>query len=124
MHLKYTTVRNCLMTISLVVAALAHTAAAADEPAESKPVLPATPLLTKTVGVNIVKKTVNPDKSWTLEFQWKDKDQQTLSWSVIVNDGTVIGVDGRVQAPADITDDLLCGLRTMPRSRAVPSRGS
>ncbi len=107
MNTKHIVVGICLGAIALLNVVLARTAAAADEPADGKTAV-AVPLpLTKTVGVDIVKKTVNPDKSWTLEFQWKDKDQKTLSRSVIVNEGTVIGVDGRLQTLADITDIVL-----------------
>ncbi len=66
--------------------------------------LPATQPLSKTVGIDIVKKTVNPDGSLTLLFQWKDKDKNTQSRSVNVNDTTVIGIDGQLKAIADITD--------------------
>src|SRR5262249_27282789 len=94
--------------VAFVLAMVLYTALmAADDADESKTALPATPPLTKTVGVNIVKKTVNADKSWTLEFQWKDKNQQTISRSVVVNDGTVIGVDGKLKTLADVTDDVL-----------------
>jgi hypothetical protein len=107
MNRNHNAVGFCLGAIALLNAALTHSTTAADVPADGKPAVAAAPPLTKTVGVNIVKKTVNPDKSWTLEFQWKDKDQKTLSRSVIVNGGTVIGVDGRLQTLADITDDVL-----------------
>ena len=107
MKLKPTQFGNFLLVIGLFIALLANTALAADEPAGGSPAGAATPPLTKTVGVDIVKKKVNPDQTWTLEFQWKDKDQKTLSRLVIVNEGTVIGVDGRLQTLADITDEVL-----------------
>jgi Protein of unknown function (DUF3826) len=107
MNLKPTKFGIFLLVIGLRVALLANTAWAADEPAGGSPAGAATPPLTKTVGVDIVKKKVNSDQTWTLEFQWKDKDQKTLSRSVIVNEGTVIGVDGRLQTLANITDEVL-----------------
>jgi hypothetical protein len=69
--------------------------------------VPATQPLTKTVGIDIIKKTVNPDGSLTLLFQWKDKDKNLVSRSVIVNDGTVIGIDGQLKTLADLTDAIL-----------------
>jgi Protein of unknown function (DUF3826) len=63
--------------------------------------------LTKTVGVDIIKKTTNPDGSLTLLFQWKDKDKKFVSRSVIVNDGTVIGIDGQLKTLADVTDAIV-----------------
>lgn len=67
----------------------------------------ATQPLSKTVGIDIIKKTVNPDGSLTLLFQWKDKDKNLVTRSVIVNDGTVIGVDGQLKTLADVTDAVL-----------------
>jgi len=68
---------------------------------------PTTQPLTKTVGIDIIKKTVNADGSLTLLFQWKDKDGNLLSRSVIVNDGTVIGIDGQLKTLADVTDAVI-----------------
>ena len=69
--------------------------------------VPATQPLSKTVGIDIIKKTVNPDGSLTLLFQWKDKDKNLVSRSVIVNDGTVIGIDGQLKTMAGPTDAVL-----------------
>ncbi len=73
----------------------------------TEPASAATQPLTKTVGIDIINKTVNPDGSLTLLFQWKDKDKKLVSRSIIVNDGTVIGIDGQLKTMADITDAVL-----------------
>ena len=73
----------------------------------TEPAAPSTQPLTKTVGIDIIKKTVNPDGSLTLRFQWKDKNKNLVSRSVIVNDGTVIGIDGQLKTLADVTDAVV-----------------
>ena len=78
----------------------------AADPSATRPAASSWPL-TKTVGVDIIKKTVNPDGSFTLLFQWPDKEKNLLTRSVIVNSGTVIGIDGQLQTMADITDAVL-----------------
>ncbi len=77
---------------------------------------PTTQPLSKTVGIDIIKKTVNPDGSLTLTFQWKDRDGNPLTRSVIVNDGTVIGIDGQLKTLADVTDAVI-------RKKAVATVG-
>jgi hypothetical protein len=72
--------------------------------------------LSKTVGIDIIKKTTNPDGSLTLLFQWKDKGGEMQSRSVIVNNNTVIGIDGQLKTLADITDNVL-------RKKAVATVG-
>ena len=91
-----------LGAILAVVVAPVITQAQTTEPAPAS-----TQPLTKTVGIDIIKKTVNPDGSLTLLFQWKDKDKKLVSRSVIVNDGTVIGIDGQLKTMADISDAVL-----------------
>jgi hypothetical protein len=59
------------------------------------------------VGIDIVKKTVNADRSLTLTFQWKDKGGKEVSRSVVVNSSTVIGIDGKLKTMADLTDETL-----------------
>lgn len=118
MTIRHTAVGASLGTVAFILLALGQAAlAATDAPATGKEVTPATPPFTKTVGIDIVKRTVNPDKTWSLEFQWKDKDGKKISRSVTVNENTVIGVDGQLKKMADITDDIL-------KKKAVATVGS
>jgi hypothetical protein len=100
-----------LSRIVLIVALAAATIASAartlvaDAPALTAPAT--TRPLSKTVGIDIIKKTTNPDGSLTLVFQWKDKDGAMQSRSVIVNSDTVIGIDGQLKTLGDVTDDVI-----------------
>jgi hypothetical protein len=69
----------------------------ATEPAATQP-------LTRTVGVNIINRTANPDGSLSLLFQWPDKDKHLVTRSVILNSATVVGIDGQLKTLADVTD--------------------
>jgi len=93
--------RSVILPLFLGLLLLPHVAAAATgAPATAPATLP----LSKTVGIDVVQRTANPDGSLTLLFRWKDADGQMVSRSVIVNDSTVIGVDGQLKTLADVTD--------------------
>jgi hypothetical protein len=77
---------------------------------------PAEPL-TKTVGVDIVKMTDNPDQTRTLLFRWKDKNGKDVERSVILTRDTVIGIDGQLKTMADLTDVVI------HRNKAVATVG-
>jgi hypothetical protein len=85
--------------------------------AAQAPATAPTPPLTKTVGVDIVKMTRNPDGTLTLLFRWKDRQQQDVERSVIVNRDTVIGIGGKFSTMADLTDDVI------RRNKAVATVG-
>src|SRR5262245_49902121 len=73
--------------------------------------------LTKTVGVDIVKMTPNPDGSRTLLFRWKDKQEKDVERSVILNSDTVIGIGGKFSTMDDLTDEVI------RRNKAVATVG-
>lgn len=64
------------------------------------------PKLSKTVGLDIVKKTANPDKTVTLLFRWKEKGKQ-MERSVTVNDNTIVVYNGKLRKFSDLTEDEL-----------------
>lgn len=101
--------KTCKIILSVILSTTPLLLAAAPdiEPALSSATAPSTQPLTKTVGIDIIKKTANPDGSLTLLFQWKDKDKNLVTRSVIVNDGTVIGIDGKLKTLADVTDAVV-----------------
>jgi hypothetical protein len=68
---------------------------------------PAAEPLTKTVGIHVVSRTVNPDKTITLLYRWKDKLNKDVERSVILNADTVIGINGELKKLPDVTDEAL-----------------
>jgi hypothetical protein len=104
-----------LTVLSLVAVTMISAWAPAQNVAPST--LPATRPLTKTVGVDIVKMTANPDKTVTLLFRWKDRQQNDVERSVILNDNTVIGINGELKTIADLTPELIS------RNKAVATVG-
>ena len=68
---------------------------------------PATQPLSKTVGVDIVKLTRNPDGTATALFRWKDRQGADVERSVILTPQTVIGIGGQLKTLDDLTDDVI-----------------
>lgn len=96
---------DCILAVILASFFLSPVARGQEaQPADVAGMAPSTQPLNRTVGVDIIQKTANPDGSLTLLFQWKDRDQKLVSRSVIVNDKTVIGIDGELKKLADVTD--------------------
>src|SRR5215831_17565290 len=62
--------------------------------------------LSKTVGLDIVKKTVNPDKTVSLDFKWNEKGKP-MERTVIINDKTIVVYNGELKKFADLTDEEL-----------------
>jgi hypothetical protein len=81
------------------------------------PATAATEALTKTVGVDIVKMTPNPDGTRTLLFRWKDKQEKDVERAVILNGDTVIGIGGKFSKMDDLTDEVI------RRNKAVATVG-
>jgi len=68
----------------------------------------ATPPLSKTVSFHVATRSVNPDKSITLVYRWDDtKLGRPIERTVIVNQDTVIGINGQLKTLADVTDDAV-----------------
>jgi hypothetical protein len=86
----------------------ANTASPAPSPDPTK--------LSKTVGLDIVKKTVNPDKSVSLDFRWSEKGK-SMERTVVVNDKTIVVYNGQLKKFSDLTDEQL-------HAKAVATVGS
>ena len=66
------------------------------------------PELSPTVGIHVVSRTVNPDKSLTLLYRWKDsKLGRDVERPVIVTKDTVIGIHGELKQLSDVTEEAL-----------------
>ncbi|HLX68693.1 MAG TPA: DUF3826 domain-containing protein [Verrucomicrobiae bacterium] len=72
--------------------------------------------LTKTVGLDIIKKTANPDHTTSLVFQWKEKGA-TMERTVVVNDKTIVVYNGQLKKFNDLTDEQM-------RAKAVATVGA
>ena len=59
--------------------------------------------LTRTVGLDIVSHTVNPDKTVSLVFHWSDKGK-AMERTVVVNDNTIVVFNGQLKKFADLTE--------------------
>jgi hypothetical protein len=66
--------------------------------------------------LDIVKKTVNPDKTVSLDFKWNEKGKP-MERTVIVNDKTIVVYNGQLKKFADLTDEEL-------RAKAVATVGT
>lgn len=72
----------------------------------STPAIKPAPKLSRTVGLDIVKTAVNPDKTVSLTFRWKEKGRE-LERTVVVNDSTIVVYNGRIRKFADLTAEDL-----------------
>jgi Protein of unknown function (DUF3826) len=59
--------------------------------------------LSRTVGLDIAKRTVNPDKSTSLTFKWSEKGN-SMERTVVANDQTVVVYNGKIIKFSDLTD--------------------
>jgi hypothetical protein len=62
--------------------------------------------LPRTVGLDIVKSTVNPDKTVSLVFKWSEKGKEKER-TVVVNDSTIVVYNGQLKKFTDLTDEEL-----------------
>jgi hypothetical protein len=104
------------MTAALIIALSTRPALAADVQNTAPSATAANNKLPKTVGLNIVKKTVNPDKTISLDFKWNEKGKP-MERTVIVNDKTIVVYNGELKKFAELTDEEL-------RAKAVATVGA
>jgi hypothetical protein len=71
--------------------------------------------LTRTVGLDIVKKTANPDHTTSLVFRWSEKGNP-MERTVVVNDKTIVVYNGQIKKFSDLTDEQM-------RAKAVATVG-
>jgi len=77
---------------------------------------PAPAKLSRTVGLEIVSKTVNPDQSVSLTFKWSEKGN-TMQRTVVANEGTIVVYNGKIRKLSDLADADF-------RAKAVATVGS
>ena len=59
--------------------------------------------LSRTVGLDIISKSVNPDKSVSLTFKWSEKGN-AMERTVVANDATIVVYNGKIRKLAELTD--------------------
>jgi Protein of unknown function (DUF3826) len=94
---------NVLLATTLLLAAVGMPVRAADTTDNIKVVTPAKNA-SRTVGLDIVNRTVNPDKSTSLTFKWSEKGN-TMERTVVANDQTIVVFNGQIKKFSDLTDD-------------------
>jgi hypothetical protein len=104
-----------VLSTSLLLAVATLTAKASDS--TNTTTIPAPPKnASRTVGLDIVNRTVNPDKSTSLTFRWTEKGN-TSERTVVANDQTIVVYNGQIIKFSDLTDDQF-------RAKAVATVGS
>jgi hypothetical protein len=92
--------------LAALIIALSTCAALAADIQNTTPSATAGNKLPKTVGLNIVKKTVNSDKTISLDFKWNEKGKP-MERTVILNDKTIVVYNGELKKFAELTDEDL-----------------
>jgi len=90
---------SAAIALPLTAADATNAPASASAPAAAKPT-------SRTVGLDIVKKVVNPDKTVSLTYRWDEKGKQ-MERTVVVNDKTMVDYNGELKKFSDLTDDQM-----------------
>jgi len=96
-------VPNILLARTLLLAAAAIPVQAADTAGNTTVVAPVKNA-SRTVGLEIVNKTANPDGSTHLTFRWSEKGN-TMERTVVANDQTIVVFNGQIKKFSDLTED-------------------
>jgi hypothetical protein len=104
-----TVLLSAMTTIPLAAAEATNTAATAVAPAPAKPA-------SRTVGLDIVKKSVNADKTANLTFRWSEKGKE-MERTVVVNGKTIVVFNGQIRKFTDLTEEQF-------RAKAVATVGA
>jgi hypothetical protein len=88
---------SSVITAPLAAAETTNAAAAVVAPAPAKPA-------SRTVGLDIVKRTVNADKTTSLTFRWSEKGKESER-AVVVNDKTIVVFNGQLKKFSDLTEE-------------------
>jgi Protein of unknown function (DUF3826) len=59
--------------------------------------------LSRTVGLEIINQTINPDKSVSLTFKWSEKGN-AMQRTVVANDTTIVVYNGKIRKLSDLAD--------------------
>ena len=99
------TCKSSVLAIGLLLATAAISVFA-DDSTNHVTVITPTKTSSRTVGLDIVKKTVNPDKTTSLTFKWSEKGN-TMERTVVVNDKTIVVYNGEIKKFSDLTDEQM-----------------
>ena len=72
--------------------------------AENTNSAPAAAKLSRTVGLQIIQRTANPDKTTSLVFKWSEKGT-AMQRTVLVNDSTIVVFNGQLKKFSDLTEN-------------------
>jgi hypothetical protein len=97
--------KSAVLAATLFLVIAANSISAADTNASASAAAPAKPA-TRTVGLDIVKKTVNPDHTTSLTFKWSEKGNE-MQRTVVVNDKTIVVYNGQIKKFSDLTDEQM-----------------
>lgn len=106
--------RWTVLAVALLLAIATMSIPAADATNNAPP--PAPKNSSRTVGLDIVKKAVNPDKTTSLTFKWSEKGKE-MERTVVVNDQTIVVYSGQIKKFAELTDEQM-------RAKAVATVGA
>lgn len=90
------TLLSAMVTVPLVAADNTNLAA-------TPPVVTPSKTASRTVGLDIVSKTVNPDKTTSLTFKWREKGK-AVERTVVASDKTIVVVDGQIKKFSELPD--------------------
>jgi len=90
------TLLSAMVTVPLVAADNTNLAA-------TPPVVTPSKTASRTVGLDIVSKTVNPDKTTSLTFKWSEKGK-AMERTVVASDKTIVVVDGQIKKFSELPD--------------------
>ena len=94
--------RMGIVAVGLVLAVTATRVFSADGTNSA----PTATKLSRTVGLDIINKTVNPDKTVSLTFKWSEKGKP-MNRTVVVNDSTIVVYNGQLKKFTELTDQDL-----------------
>src|ERR1700749_2704502 len=94
--------RAAILSTMLLAGVTATTATAAGSSNNATATAPARQ--SRTVGLDIIKRTPNPDHTTSVTFKWSEKGKD-YQRTVIVNDKTIVVYNGQLKKFSDLTDD-------------------
>lgn len=98
--------KTCLLIANVTIATVVFVASAAPSLAADMTNTATAPVkfTSRTVGLDIVSHTANPDKTTSLTFKWSEKGNVSER-TVVANDQTIVVYNGKILKFSDLTDD-------------------
>jgi hypothetical protein len=96
--------KSAMLAVGLLFA-IAANSVSADTNASARVSAPAKPT-SRTVGLDIIKKTANSNGTTSLTFRWDEKGKP-MERTVVVNDKTIVVYNGKLEKFADLTDEQM-----------------